>query len=82
MYSPKIDEKLIPRLYRLGKLKRIPMTRLLNGILERALPELENIEGGKGDPLPNSKDHEMNRSYPDARDLPLNAHHRPSQAQS
>lgn len=41
MYSPKIDEKLISRLYRLGKLKRIPMTRLVNEILRSALPALE-----------------------------------------
>ena len=41
MYSPKIDEELIPRLYRLRKLKKIPMTRLVNGILRSALPELE-----------------------------------------
>ena len=41
MYSPKIDEELIPRLYRLRKLKKIPMTRLVNGILENALLELE-----------------------------------------
>ena len=33
MYSPKIDEELIPRLYRLRKLKKMPMTRLVNGIL-------------------------------------------------
>jgi hypothetical protein len=41
MYSPKIDEALIPRLYRLRKLKKIPMTRLVNGILEKALSEME-----------------------------------------
>ena len=41
MYSPKIDEALIPRLYRLRKLKKIPMTRLVNVILEKAVSELE-----------------------------------------
>jgi len=41
MYSPKIDEELIPRLYRLRKLRKIPMTRLVNEILRSALPELE-----------------------------------------
>ena len=51
MYSPKIDEELIPRLYRLRKLRRIPMTRLVNGILENALLELEKEEGEKGNPL-------------------------------
>lgn len=44
MYSPKIDEELIPALYRLAKEKKIPMTRLVNGILRRAL------ETGGSDP--------------------------------
>jgi hypothetical protein len=47
MYSPKIDEELIPRLYRLRKLKRIPMTRLVNGILRSVLPALEEEERKK-----------------------------------
>lgn len=47
MYSPKIDEELIPRLYRLRKLKKIPMTRLVNGILEKALSEMEEKESEK-----------------------------------
>jgi hypothetical protein len=47
MYSPKIDEELIPRLYRLRKLKKIPMTRLVNGILRSVLPALEEEERKK-----------------------------------
>ena len=47
MYSPKIDEELIPRLYRLRKLRKMPMTRLVNGILRSALPALEEEEGKK-----------------------------------
>jgi hypothetical protein len=47
MYSPKIDEELIPRLYRLRKLRKIPMTRLVNGILEKALSEMEEKESEK-----------------------------------
>jgi len=47
MYSPKIDEELIPRLYRLRKLKKMPMTRLVNGILRSVLPALEEEEGKK-----------------------------------
>ena len=47
MYSPKIDEELIPRLYRLRKLKKIPMTRLVNGILRSMLPALEEEERKK-----------------------------------
>ena len=45
MYSPKIDEALIPQLYRLRRVKKIPMTRLVNQIIAAALPELENQEG-------------------------------------
>jgi hypothetical protein len=44
MYSPKIDEELIPRLYRLRKLKKMPMTRLVNEILRSVLPTLEEEE--------------------------------------
>ena len=47
MYSPKIDEELIPRLYRLRKLKKMPITRLVNGILRSALPALEEEERKK-----------------------------------
>ncbi len=47
MYSPKINEELIPRLYRLRKLKKIPMTRLVNEILRSMLPALEEEERKK-----------------------------------
>lgn len=39
MYSPKIDETLIPTLYLMAKDKNIPMTRLVNGIIRSALEE-------------------------------------------
>lgn len=39
MYSPKIDEKLIPKLYKLGKRLRKPMTVVVNGILQDALDD-------------------------------------------
>jgi len=42
MYSPKIDEELIPALYRLAKEKKIPMTRLVNGVLRCALEKGES----------------------------------------
>ena len=48
MYSPKINEELIPRLYRLRKLKKIPMTRLVNQMISAVLPELEKREGLSG----------------------------------
>ena len=37
MYSPKIREDLIPRLYKLGRHLGIPMTRLVNQFIEQAL---------------------------------------------
>ena len=56
MYSPKINEDLIPRIYRLGKLKKVPMTRLVNEILQRELLEMEEEERGNGNPLLNPGD--------------------------
>jgi len=53
MYSPKIDEELILRIYRLGKLKKMPMTRLVNQILQRGLSEMEEADRGNGIPLLN-----------------------------
>jgi hypothetical protein len=41
MYSPKIKEEHIPVLYRLAKLKRMPMTRLVNNIIKDYLDSLE-----------------------------------------
>ena len=37
MYSPKIPERLIPALYRLGRARRRPMTHLVAEALERYL---------------------------------------------
>jgi hypothetical protein len=34
MYSPKIDDDIIRRLYRIGKHRQIPMTHLVNRILD------------------------------------------------
>jgi hypothetical protein len=39
MYSPKISEDLIPRIYRAAKEQKIPMTHWINRVVERALPE-------------------------------------------
>jgi hypothetical protein len=58
MYSPKINEELIPRLYRLRRLKNIPMTRLVNGILQNAISELEKEQYEKGPGLPDSQDNQ------------------------
>ena len=45
MYSPKISEELIGRLYVIAKQKRIPMTTLVNEIISNAICESE--EGAK-----------------------------------
>jgi tRNA G18 (ribose-2'-O)-methylase SpoU len=37
VYSPKIAEDLVPKLYRLAKAHGIPMTRVVDGILRKAL---------------------------------------------
>lgn len=44
MYSPKIREDLIPRIYRAAKGARIPMTRWVNRLIEETLPEKVEID--------------------------------------
>lgn len=41
MYSPKIDPTLIPKLYQLAHACRIPMTHLVNRLLEQGIARLE-----------------------------------------
>jgi peptide subunit release factor RF-3 len=47
MYSPKIDEELIPRLYRIARAREVPMTALVNRILRRSIAHLEKCEAMK-----------------------------------
>jgi hypothetical protein len=47
MYSPKIDESLIPRIYRAAKAANIPMTVWVSQVVESALPK----EGNTAQPL-------------------------------
>ena len=37
MYSPKIDESLIPALYHTARARRVPMTRLVAQLIRKAL---------------------------------------------
>ena len=37
MYSPKISEELVPLLYRLRVARRVPMTRLVDSLIRKAL---------------------------------------------
>jgi hypothetical protein len=46
MYSPKIPEQLIPRLYRAAKAQKRPMTRLAADAIQRYLEEHEPAEYG------------------------------------
>lgn len=46
MYSPKIDEQLIPDLYRAARARRIPMTKLITRWLREALAEEQTGQTG------------------------------------
>jgi hypothetical protein len=48
MYSPKIDEALIPPLYRLALARRQPMTTLVSQILARYLATQASSPAGAG----------------------------------
>ena len=41
-YSPKISEDLIPILYHLAKRQKMPMTRLVNEIIENYINQMED----------------------------------------
>ena len=40
MYSPKIDEQIIPQLYYLAKARNMPITVLVNGIVREGVAKL------------------------------------------
>lgn len=42
MYSPKINENLIPRLYQLAKVLKVPMTKLVSNIIEEHLDVVQS----------------------------------------
>lgn len=48
MYSPKIAEELVPVLYRLAKDRKMPMTRLVNGIIRDVLANKNLPNGSAG----------------------------------
>ena len=50
MYSPTISPTLIPRLYRLAKALKMPMTRLVNQLLEQGMARLEQGAEHVSDP--------------------------------
>jgi hypothetical protein len=46
MYSPKINEELIPALFKIARLRKIPMTKLVNQIIKNYLSNHEMMEAG------------------------------------
>ena len=49
MYSPKVSEKHIPVLYRLGKEQKKPMTYLVNEAVAQYLASQAKCDGSKND---------------------------------
>jgi hypothetical protein len=47
MYSPKIREDLIPKIYQVAKVKKVKMTTLVNQILEKVLNDGGEAEHDK-----------------------------------
>ena len=56
MYSPKIKEELIPVLYRLAMEMKIPMTRLVNSLIEKSLEVIERSKDHEHDISKSSRD--------------------------
>ncbi len=48
MYSPKIRDELIPKIYEIARAKGIRMTTLVNEIIEKALGEINNNPSDEG----------------------------------
>ena len=46
MYSPKLNEELIPALFKIARLRKIPMTKLVNQIITNYLSNHEMMEAG------------------------------------
>ncbi len=59
MYSPKIREDLIPKIYQVAKAKRIKMTTLVNEILEKVLNGGDGLEAREA--LSNSKESDLSK---------------------
>lgn len=56
MYSPEIAKDLIPILYRLGKEKKKPMTKIVDEILRKELEQdIIDMSKNNSPPQPNTK---------------------------
>lgn len=63
MYSPKIREDLIPRIYRAAKATGVAMTTWVNNVIEERLPE--KVEANREEVIKLRKEkrnHERNRT--------------------
>lgn len=49
MYSPKVEEELIPKIYQIAKTRGMRMTTLVNKILRKALNGMEGKEDANED---------------------------------
>lgn len=47
MYSPRINEDLIAKIYKIAKAKGIPMTTLVNQILKKELDKMDKNHKSK-----------------------------------
>lgn len=58
MYSPKINEEFIPKLYKLAKAEGKPMTKLVNEIIQKHITDIEKKKNFKlafGEPAEKSQ---------------------------
>jgi hypothetical protein len=59
MYSPRIDEKLIPELYRLKQTTRKPMTKMVNEAVVEYLQKCK--EKNESPPLADTKENSLKK---------------------
>ena len=62
MYSPKIREDLIPRIYQAGRAARVPMTRWVTHAVEMALADPPQSGGEDPQPLGTTETTRLNAS--------------------
>ena len=60
MYSPKIREDLIPKIYQVAKARKVKMTTLINQILEKVLNGGGELEGKEI--VPNGKEFDLSKT--------------------
>jgi hypothetical protein len=62
MYSPKIREDLIPRIYQAGRAAGVPMTRWVTHAVEMALADPPQIGGEDPQPIGTTEATRLNAS--------------------